>query len=569
MSDPTTTTTASPNADLKRLHITPFNADLLERYVPPALRPLASGISYHAVQTAPERGFGYVELPTMEADKLKKKFNGSTLKGAKVRIEEARPEKKRKVDAEVEVEESEDARKARKRAKKEKRKREENMIEGRELEEGRHIKRGWDDGVDKKTAKKLKKAKPGKSVGGDTIEGKTLLFKTSIPPNAEPIKAASKNGAKEKKGKTDKHDKKERSGREKRKAVVQEFAKTQKAIVSVDGPPTGKGVFRYEDGKGWVDAAGNVVEAARPSKRPRRREPTESLADSDDLAPGERVGDITVSRTPAEQDDEPLDDEGSSLDGVGEKTLDDGDVGSDWENNGVLPVQPPVEKVDQAADATAPPPDDAMEDVEGGSEDGSEDVAHHDADALEPPKEVHPLEALFKRPTPKPESATKPKPSPIDTSFNFFNSGAVDEDEVADESRPAYPPQTPHTKRDLEWRSLRSAAPTPDTAAIGRKFSFPFAHGDDDDDEDEDEDSDDEGGDEDAGVGAVQQDVELPDANQVPVAGSKEGQASESEFRKWFYDNRGALNRGWKKRRREERKSKRQQENRRLSRKVV
>ncbi|KAK5128338.1 hypothetical protein LTR85_003006 [Meristemomyces frigidus] len=554
------TVPASSNADRKRLHITPFNPDLLERYVPSAIRPLASGISFHAVQTAPEKGFGYVELPTMEADKVKKKFNGSTLKGAKVRVEEARPEKKRK----VEEDEDEDARKARKRAKKEKRKKEQNVIPGRELEEGRHIKRGWDDGADKKAAKKPKKSKSGKE-GGDSINGKKLLFKTTIPPNAEPVKTKSKSEGKAKKEKT---EKKERSGKEKRKAVVQEFANTQKPIISVDGPSTGKGVFRYEDGKGWVDAAGNVVEAERASKRPRKREPTESLADSDDMAPHEGPEEATSSKTPAEEDDEPLDDEGSSLDGVGEKTMNDHDMGSDWEGNGVQPVQPPTEIHDQVAEAAKPLPDQAGDDAEGDNEDDIEDepdeTAHDTAHVVEQPKEVHPLEALFKRPVSKPESATKPKPSPIDTSFNFFNSSVAGEDEEGEEAPAGYPPQTPHTKQDLEWRSLRSAAPTPDTAAIGRKFSFPFAHGDDDEDEDDDADVGEE-----AGLGAVQEDEELPEANQVPVAGGKEGQAEESEFRKWFYDNRGALNRGWKKRRREERKAKRQRENRRLSRKVV
>ena len=48
-----------------------------------------------------------------------------------------------------------------------------------------------------------------------------------------------------------------------------------------------------------------------------------------------------------------------------------------------------------------------------------------------------------------------------------------------------------------------------------------------------------------------------------------EGKREESEFRKWFYENRGDLNRAWKKRRREEKKILRQRENRRLSRRIA
>lgn len=103
------------DADRVRLHITPFNPDLYDRVVSASAKAVATGLSYHSVQTYPERGFGYIELPRMEADKLKKKIHGFTLKGSKVRIEEAKPEKKRKADRD----ETEEERKERKKAKKE------------------------------------------------------------------------------------------------------------------------------------------------------------------------------------------------------------------------------------------------------------------------------------------------------------------------------------------------------------------------------------------------------------------------------------------------------------------
>src|ERR1700761_4372335 len=129
-----------PEEDRVRLHITPFNPEVVDKIIAPSIRPLASNISFHSLQTFPERGFGYVELPVMEAQKLKKKLNGSTLRGTKVRIEDAKPEKKRRGEGD---EEAEREQKARKTSKKEKKKREDGVIPGHELEEGRHVKRGW------------------------------------------------------------------------------------------------------------------------------------------------------------------------------------------------------------------------------------------------------------------------------------------------------------------------------------------------------------------------------------------------------------------------------------------
>jgi hypothetical protein len=138
-------------------------------------------------------------------------------------------------------------------------------------------------------------------------------------------------------------------------------------------------------------------------------------------------------------------------------------------------------------------------------------------------------------------------------------------------------PHTPFTRQDLQWRGLRSAAPTPDTAAIGRRFSFPWGR---DDAEDEEE--------SDVGAGVElkdntranavlhalkkdEMDAEV-DANATPL-GRKEGEErqgeDESEFSKWFWEHRGENNRAWKKRRRDALKVERQRENRRTGRKVV
>ena len=110
-------TTEADDTKTVRLHITPLKPELLKVYLAPSVLPLARNISYHTVETFPEKGFGYVELPEQEAQKVRKKLNGTTLKGSKVRIEMAKPEK-RKAREEADAEE-----KPAKRSKKERKRR--------------------------------------------------------------------------------------------------------------------------------------------------------------------------------------------------------------------------------------------------------------------------------------------------------------------------------------------------------------------------------------------------------------------------------------------------------------
>lgn len=488
-----------------RLHITPFNPDLLDRYIPPSLKSQATGISFHSVATFPEKGFGYVELPTMEAQKLKKKLNGSTLKGAKVKIEEARPEKKRKV---VE-EEDEEEKKTRKKAKKEKKKREDGVIPGHELEEGRHVKRGWTEGPGR--AKKSKK---------DGLEGKKMKFKTEVPLNKTAVDEKKEKKSKSK-AKTEEKEKKAKTG--KKAAVVKEFSKTTKVpTVSAKGD---KKATSYEEGVGWVDEDGNVVEAEPPSKKRRRIKaaaeaeaksaPAKEPAQEPTPEPDSDSASGTSSSSSSESESEEAPSDESSI--------------SDHENT--LDRQLSEAKSNTERNASA-------------ERDQQNSIPITPATSA--PKEVHPLEALYKRPAPSSDDLSKPEPTPIDTSFSFFGGGnAEDEDEVMVEN---LVPQTPRTKEDLEWRSNRSAAPTPDTAAIGKRFDFAFGA---ENQEEED-------------------DTEMADAEIENSRGGADGEkGEESEFRKWFYENRGDLNRGWKKRRREERKIVRQRENRRLNRRIA
>ncbi|TKA74308.1 hypothetical protein B0A49_07603, partial [Cryomyces minteri] len=129
-----------------------------------------------------------------------------------------------------------------------------------------------------------------------------------------------------------------------------------------------------------------------------------------------------------------------------------------------------------------------------------------------------------------------------------------------DDDTAGSPPQTPFAHQDLRYRSLRSAAPTPDTAAIRRSFSVPWATKALEEQDVEDEEM------ANLDVGATPP-VDKPTPNiAVP---QESGEKSESDFAKWFWEHRGDTNRAWKKRRREAMKQKRQRENRSFGRRAV
>jgi len=514
--------------DRKRLYITPFSAALLERFVPPSLAPSASNISAHTIETFPERAFGYVELPLVEAEKLKKKLNGMTLKGAKVHIEDAKPEKKRK----AEVAETEEERKVKKKARKEeKKKREEGVLAGHELEEGRRVKRGWTgEGSEKKRDKKSKKVKS----ANDAMDGRKARLRTSVPPNKAPVGVKADGTGQVNKVKKEKKEKAEKGGK-RNIIVVQEFARSQKPDITEELSVEGTAAVRYEDSRGWVDEDGKVVKAAFTSTRLKRGSLPNAVAMQTDST--------------------------SRLEGSADVAESD----SDEAISSVVSSDPPTEN--EAADEAETEPKHELDErmsaqldlgpVSNGQSTASDQTPVRDVPTLA--TEVHPLEALFKRPPPEPESASKPKPSPIDTSFSFFTSAPADD---VEEDGAGHPPQTPHTKEDLEWRSMRSAAPTPDTAAIGKRFDFSLA-------QDEDEDDDEEELEGHTDLTEVQGDVQMSEGPGMMQNGLASDIKEESAFRKWFYDNRGDLNRTWKKRRRDERKQKRQRENKRLGRRIA
>ncbi|KAI2477364.1 RRM domain containing protein [Pyrenophora tritici-repentis] len=501
---------AQPDTKSVRLHITPFRPDLLNVYIAPSVLPSAQNISYHTVATFPERGFGYVELPEAEAQKIKKKLNGTTLRGTKVRIEMAKPEK-RKARAEADAaKEQEEAERPSKRAKKDK----------KEKKEKKRKEQGVLEGVELPDDRKVKHAKKERKHSKYTREPE-LLFKAKLTPVA-----ATEVAHKDKK--KDKKEKKEKNKSAAREVVVHEFEKNTKTPSFLKEPQVAvskKPAVDYVDGQGWVDEDGVVVEPETGKAKARR-----ALEMVDELTEAQKAWiDGTGLVSSSSEDEDSSDSESDE---------------SEAESRSASPS--PVSSTKAKKTPNTPKPTKPAE------------------------KEVHPLEALFKRAKPaEGETSTPKKLTPINTSFSFFDN----EEPLEPNGEPIEDaPITPFTQRDIEWRGLRSAAPTPDTAAIGRRFSFDWrTNSQEIDDED---------------IGDLDPDAEqrltlntranaaskkLPgvmEEDEEEATGATAGaeeEKPESEFKKWFWENRGDLNRAWKKRRRDALKAKRHTENRKMT----
>ncbi|KAF1932988.1 uncharacterized protein M421DRAFT_53348 [Didymella exigua CBS 183.55] len=565
----------TPEADESttvRLHITPLKPELLRVYLAPSVLPLVRNVSYHAVETFPERGFGYVELPEQEALKLRKKLNGTTLKGSKVRIEMAKPEKRKareEADAKDKPAKRSKKDKKERKEKSEKRQRSPGVFDGVELPEDRKVKRGWTEPASAKTKTKDQKDRKSKDDKHHPKPSKytkepELLFKAKL----EPV-AATEHSRKEKK--KDKKDKKESKTKTK-EVIVHEFEKNTKtpsflkaAKVSMKPP------VDYVDGVGWVDEDGAVVEPetkkaahsrvlqlvdGQPLKEP---PPTDSqgrpIVKRDAPKPAQKQKRKKATPPPEPSSESELDDDSSVVSSSSEDSASDSSSDNDddeSERPAASPTPSPMQtkSIPVSSQPTPAPPNPST---------------------VTESKEVHPLEALFKR-APPPTLSTPTKPPPINTSFSFFENETTSPPVGEPVGEPIDMPTTPFTQHDLEWRGLRSAAPTPDTAAIGKRFSFDWRKGSQEANDDDDDDELSDGGMEasnqlslntranQGGQLAGVQEVDEHDAEGDGAKGGKE----DSEFRKWFWENRGDINRAWKKRRREALKAKRHADNRKM-----
>ena len=542
-----------------RLYITPLRPELLKVYLGPSLLPLAQNISYHTVETFPETGFGYVDLPQPEAQKLTRKLHGTILRGSKVRIEMAKSEK-RKTRADTDLaKQSAEVERPPKRAKKDKSKKELGVLEGVELPDDRKVKRGWTE-PQKKNKKDRKEKKdanekelPFQQKDSKYTKEPEMLFKAKLTP------VAATEFAQKEKSKSKKKDSKGKSKSKSKEVTIHEFennSKTPSFLKETKVAAEEKPAVDYVDGKGWVDEDGNVVEAESGRAKHRRAlelvdQPTESQkawidgsaqpdSSKTDASKGKKGKDASSASS--------SEDESSAVSSSSEDSA--------FESK---PEPPPArmtrsKKIPEALQTS-----------------GLEE------------KEVHPLEALFKRKKSAsgPTSTPAKKLTPIETGFSFFESNSDNMEEIGQTVENV--PITPFTQADFEWRGLRSAAPTPDTAAIGRRFSFDWRGNSQEADDDE------EMGDAEAQHQLTQNtkanavNKQLPDVAEededeaeAEAATTASGESTknptedgeekpESEFRKWFWENRGDLNRSWKKRRRDALKVKRHNDNKKVT----
>ncbi|KAH0846441.1 hypothetical protein AYO21_07122 [Fonsecaea monophora] len=426
-------------SEFVRLHVTPLNSDLLQVIVGPHLLDSVTNLSYHSIQTFPENNYGYFDLPAMEADKLKKKLNGAILKGRKIRVEDARPQKRRRIEGSDKDEEP-SVKPERGKLKKSK---ERNVISGHELPVDRKVKRGWTEAKSTKSSKKNKsKASTSSSKYTDKDEA---LFRTKLPPN----KLDNVEAGKKEKG---------RSKKKSTARVVHEFEKStmQPSFIRQDIGLGIKGNLQYVEGEGWVDEQGHVIEK-EPERVSKRRQTIKQQAQVDDKA---------SKRRRQSSESSSLSPSSSSSEGTDEVEM-----------NASSPDKDQMEDTSSSGSSSDSEPD----------EETSSSVSAHGTSEAETQAGLHPLEALFKKPKgPISEDVAKPSLE-ISTSFSFFESG--DPEDLAEEP---VVPLTPFSSQDIRYRGLRSAAPTPDTAHPSRFNSYGSSGlpGDEAPQEDEEEEAD-------------------------------------------------------------------------------
>ena len=616
-----------------RLHISPFNESLVSSVLNPRLTPSASNISFHTLQTFPERNYGFVDLSATEGKKLKNKLHGSILKGVQLRVEEARPSR---IGSEEGRNRNEEGDKCTRRIRY---RRSSNpsyatgrAIAGLRLPDHRRVQRGWtkpSSSIRRSDSKKSKDqplpiqtitttaaATPSTSLHHGTSQ---CLFRVRLPANRTSISTTSRSTKDGKMGKRRvQHD---------QRTVVREFSSTTKSSTflrdeNVD--KKGKPVSQYVDGKGWVDEDGGVVEGVsgsvkgrmpglrqetrkRPSSRrseskdqPEKPHETPQASPVDDLEA--EVVSIPAEKTPLTSSRRTSRTGRSKGSAEGQESPRKKSVHSSGHRTGPgLSITIPGEvTVSQPGNTTA----------------GSS-------------KEVHPLESIFKKSvlpghvnatttttmTATPKTTIESKEQP----FSFFGHIDDDDDDSKEEGErnrkrtegvnliSAVPP-TPFTQQDFQHRVLRSAAPTPDTAAPGKRFSFSWRRDDEDatvNDDDDDEDADDD--EEDDGDEHRQRSTPVeprktngftpPSSNQViewnntsanhddhdiimkeggdrdhdrhpPTNDNHNNHHDENQkpFEDRFWDERANTNRIWRRRKRETGKVRRRLENKRLAR---
>ncbi|KAI0425637.1 hypothetical protein F5Y09DRAFT_321304 [Xylaria sp. FL1042] len=545
-----------------RLHITPFDSSLQSVVIPASVLPRVRNISYHTIETFPEKRFGFVDLPAMDADKLKKKLNGAVLKGAKMRIETALPEPVHRLAGDSGMAET----KKEKKKKEKKRKHEADVMEGVQLE-GRKVKRGWtttEQEMIEEKRKKVRKEKKDKESSKDEKKGKAAkkkpavkskytdepecLFKTKLPGPVTPTEAKEAKEEREE-ASTQKTRQKRKSDRE---VIVHEFEKTTKYPTFLKSSLTGASAeaTTFEDSVGWVDSTGKVIEPLKSRRRP------EGIPAPDPPKRKKAIHKPQEEKGEADNDD----DNETSSSGTSSSDEDD-DTSSSGSDSDVSGKEAETTPRPKQLEVKTPIPSSPLAVAKSESARPKSSGSVTSLSIKIPPttpaaKKIHPLEALYKRTQggdsgPNGDSEAKP--------FSFFgNEDDMEggEDSVAPASQA---PMTPFTKQEFEFRNIRSAAPTPDTAHPSRSFNFWASQGSADDAESAEENGAEGLGDVEEEQEQEDEDVDMEDA---VAAGGQTSQTPASDFQKQFWESRGDLNRAWRKRRKSAAKEKRYRDNR-------
>ena len=547
----------------------------------------------------------------MEGKKLKKKLNGSILKGSKMHVGEARSSRKRKAASDDGEKEAEDGQKKNDKPKK-KPKLTDGVIPGYGLAEGRKVKRGWTEPVKPDKDKRSKKEKPpkesrkkAKNEASAYTDQPECLFRTKLPQTS--AVALSKQ--------QDEKPKKKKAKRAEKEVVVHEFENTTKHASFLRSNQTSKNTkptHEFVKGRGWVDEDGNVVEKTEAS----RREEAESKSTKQPLPPAKTFKQKreTTPKSDSKLNGEsqrlqtakkfakaatPEDDDQTSSSGTTSSSSD-----SESDNEEEKTLAPPTRPDIPTLKVTPEPADNSLQ-------------PDQPLDAL--PTSVHPLEQLYKRAPPggSPKPNLKPTATPrstprnpnlkVHTSFSFFDEeddntedipktskelpDANDHSSSTNGSSKKVPrvhkritiPQTPFTQLDFHERGIRSAAPTPDTAAPNKVHFEGLWKRDGVDSGSSDEHMSERDHEESSGLGvdleAVQEEAEEDDEEQVDAnhkdltngkAKAAEGEEKpESEFSKWFWEHRGEANRAWKQRRREAKKEKKRADRKRTGGRII
>ncbi|KAI0969508.1 hypothetical protein F4678DRAFT_161792 [Xylaria arbuscula] len=563
-----------------RLHITPFDLSLQNVVLPASVLPRARNISYHTIETFPEKRFGFVDLPTMDAEKLKKKLNGAVLKGAKIRVETARPESVSEPTAAGTDATNTKSKKEKKKSKKRKHEADD-VIEGVQLQ-GRKVKRGWttteqelieekrkkarkdktekklskDEKEDKKDKKDKKKKRP--TVKSKYTDEAECLFKTKLPG---PVPTTDvKDTEEDEEASMHKKRRKRKSDRE---VIVHEFEKTTKYPTFLKSSSTAAKAeaTTFQDGVGWVDSTGKVVEPVRSKRRP------EGIPAPDPPRPKKATP--APREEKADEDGIEDDDETSSSGSSSSDEEDDtSSSGSDEDvsDKGGATATPPKQLVPETPASNSPLAVAKSESARPKSSGSVTSLSIKIPPTTPAAKKIHPLEALYKRPQGDDGGANGS--SETQQPFSFFgNEDDMEEDGESTVPASQQAPMTPFTEQEFEFRNIRSAAPTPDTAHPSRSFNFWASQGSGDDGEEENEVD---------GLGDVEEeeeeqqeeeeegeDVDMEDGNGIAAGGQTSQQTpAASDFQKQFWESRGDLNRAWRKRRKSAAKERRYRDNR-------